>query len=444
MTQAPARFDIFQYGALALPLAFAGLPLYVHAPDFYARHMGLNLGLIGAILLFIRLLDAVQDPLIGYLSDRFAVYRVRIMLLGGGLLLAGMGMLFAAPVAAGVSQFPSAAWFGLSAVLAACGFSIVSINLTLVGAFWSETPAQQNRISAWREGLGLGGLLLASILPALLQHFMPAISAFQIMFVVFAVLLLSGLLLFTRFAQGLPKDHKILHSGGGVKISVLPILLSPARPFYLICFFTHLAASLPGVLVMFFINNYLNAAPQAGLFLFLYFMAGAAGMMVWVKMANRMGAKKAWLASMLLAVASFIWAFMLQPGDILPFAFICVLSGLALGADLALPPVLLRGMLRTETQQDNATQYFAVLAFIPKAALAIASGFALMLLAQMGFTAGGDNSAEALSALAMLYALIPCLFKLISAALLWRSLNTENENDQNVERSIPDELHDGA
>jgi len=49
------------YGLLALPLAFAALPLYVHVPAFYANVTGLDLGLLGAILLLARLLDAGID-----------------------------------------------------------------------------------------------------------------------------------------------------------------------------------------------------------------------------------------------------------------------------------------------------------------------------------------------------------------------------------------------
>ena len=63
--------DILSYALLAMPLAFAGMPLYVHAPDYYATQYGLSLSLMGIILLFIRLFDAIQDPAIGFLSDRF-------------------------------------------------------------------------------------------------------------------------------------------------------------------------------------------------------------------------------------------------------------------------------------------------------------------------------------------------------------------------------------
>jgi GPH family glycoside/pentoside/hexuronide:cation symporter len=60
------------YGALGLPLAMAALPVYVHVPRFYAETAGMDLALLGVILLGARLLDAGIDPWIGWLADRAA------------------------------------------------------------------------------------------------------------------------------------------------------------------------------------------------------------------------------------------------------------------------------------------------------------------------------------------------------------------------------------
>ena len=50
------------YGALGLPLAMAALPVYVHVPRFYAETVGIDLALLGVVLLAARLLDAGLDP----------------------------------------------------------------------------------------------------------------------------------------------------------------------------------------------------------------------------------------------------------------------------------------------------------------------------------------------------------------------------------------------
>jgi GPH family glycoside/pentoside/hexuronide:cation symporter len=58
------------YGLFGMPLAMAALPLYVHLPKFYGDHLGVNLAVLGSVLLALRLADGVVDPLLGVLSDR--------------------------------------------------------------------------------------------------------------------------------------------------------------------------------------------------------------------------------------------------------------------------------------------------------------------------------------------------------------------------------------
>lgn len=55
----------------AMMLAAAGIPLYIHLPRFASVNLGLGLGAVGTILLAIRIIDLVQDPLIGWAIDRW-------------------------------------------------------------------------------------------------------------------------------------------------------------------------------------------------------------------------------------------------------------------------------------------------------------------------------------------------------------------------------------
>ncbi len=431
MSEAPSKISLLQYSVLALPLAFAGLPLYVHAPDFYTRDLGMSIGLIGVILLVIRLFDAFQDPVIGYISDKHAGQRFSIIASGVAMLTMGMAAVFYGP------QFgiPAAPWFALSMILATTGFSIVTINLNMIGGFWHDEPGQRTRISAWREAFALVGLLIASVLPAALQSFKPAEEAFRILFMVFGVVMVAGFIVFTRFMSRISTGHKITKADTKKGLSFLPILTGPDRHFFGVCFLTHLAAAMPGVMVLFFIRDYLGADSLAGLFLFLYFIAGAALVAVWIKLADRIGKEQAWLVSMLLAVVTFVWAYFLQPGDVVAYGIICVLSGMALGADLALPPSILADRVTRQKTEAEATQYYALIAFIPKTAIAIASGVSFLILDNLGFIAGTQNSPEVMQGVITLYALIPCLIKLCAAFYLWRLYKHEGDIHENIERS---------
>jgi Na+/melibiose symporter-like transporter len=84
-----------------------------------------------------------------------------------------------------------------------------------------------------------------------------------------------------------------------------------------------------------------------------------------------------------------------------------------------LPPALLARVIDAnghDGQREGA--YFGLWNFVNKLTLAIAGGIALPMLEGLGYVAGSTD-AQALAALAVTYALVPCALKLVAAALLW-------------------------
>jgi GPH family glycoside/pentoside/hexuronide:cation symporter len=416
MRQAIKISDLLSYSVIAISLAFAGLPLYVYAPDFYVREFGLSLGLIGMVLIAIRLLDAVQDPVIGYLSDRYPNNRLIVMIIGMGVLMAGVGGLFYGPS----SSFPAIVWFTVSMILSTTGFSILMINLTMIGGFWCEDFQQRTRISAWRESFFLIGVLIASFLLAVLQSVYTTKEAFIMTFWFFSFFLVIGGYFFIRFMkrngaafQSIKVDRKNMNIP-------LKFVWQPGDAFFFFIYFlSHLASALPGVIVFFFIRDYLQAGDLAGLFLGLYFVSGAVFMKLWISLANKMNKNRVWLISMIVTIVTFIWAFFLQAGDVVSYGIICVLSGIALGGDLSLPPAILADRITHKETESQATQSYAFLMFSSKIAVALASGISFLALDLMGFVAGEKNSSEVLYGLLILYALIPCVIKFLAAGCLW-------------------------
>jgi GPH family glycoside/pentoside/hexuronide:cation symporter len=90
-------FTVLGFGQLAVPLAFAGLPIAVFVSKFYAEDLKINIETVGFILLVARLADFLVDPVIGYASDRttWSLGRRRTwVLLGAPVFALGIWMLF--------------------------------------------------------------------------------------------------------------------------------------------------------------------------------------------------------------------------------------------------------------------------------------------------------------------------------------------------------------
>jgi len=195
------------------------------------------------------------------------------------------------------------------------------------------------------------------------------------------------------------------------------------RGLALVFLLNGIATAVPATLVLFFIEDVIRRPDLAAAFLVAYFAAGAAGLPFWVWLAARVGKARAWLCGMGLAIATFIGAFLLGPGDVAAYFAICLLSGLALGADLALPPSLLADVIDFDEARGAGRSegaYFGLWNLMTKLNLALAAGIALPLLAGFGYSPRGTDAPAALLALSTVYALVPCVLKAAAAITLHR------------------------
>lgn len=393
------------YGALGLPLAFVALPLYVVLPHHYADTFGVPLALLGAVLLGARLLDAVADPWIGRLVDGWFARSVRQVLAAAvaaaAVLAVGLKALFF-PAVQGTSAL--LAWCAASLAVTYLAYSVLSVLHQAWGARLGGDEPRRARIVAWREGLALAGVLVASVLPSL--------AGLPVAGLVFLLALVAGtglLWLAPRPGQGAPATSAL----------AAPLRSEGFRRLLAVYLVNGVASAVPATLVLFFIRDRLQAQAWEPLFLASYFAAGALSMPLWVKTVARLGLARTWLVGMALAVAGFAWASLLGPGDVAAYAIVCVASGVALGADLTLPGALLAGVIQREGHGGRLEGgYFGWWNFATKLNLALAAGVALPLLQWSGYEPGARD-ADALRSLTLAYCLLPCALKLIAGGLLW-------------------------
>lgn len=400
-----------RYGLLGLPLAFVALPLYVILPNHYAREFGAPLAALGAVLLAARLIDAVLDPWIGRWCDRLFARSIAAVLsaaAGAALVLAGglWGLLFPPAAVRGAAAATLLGWAGGLMALTYIAYSVVSVAHQAWGARLGGNEAQRSRVVAWREALALLGVLIAAVLPATLGLGATVCA--------FAVLLALGWWAWSRSMR--PLNGSMAASAMGPS----PLRQPAFRRLLAVFVINGTASAVPATLVLFFIQDRLQAPPAVEpAFLATYFLSAALSMPLWVKLVARLGLARTWLAGMAVAVAVFISAALLGAGDVMPFLLVCALSGLALGTDLALPGALLAGLIgRLGDRGQHEGAYFGWWNFATKLNLALAAGLALPLLALFGYTPGTRDPA-ALQTLTVAYCLLPCALKLLAGGALY-------------------------
>lgn len=412
---APRGSRLAAYAAFGLPLTMTALPINILLPDLYAAQTGLALTTIGLVLLATRLVDAVSDPLIGTWVDRRKAgnWYLTPIFLGCVPLVVGFVLLFDPPA---LARGVPVVWLAATLVAAYLGYSLAIVAYQAWGAELAHDDAGRARVAASREGAGLIGVLLGGSVPALAG--MHAFTA------VFVTLLAASLVLLARFApRPVGSEPGPAINGNPFTQFLVPLATPRLRWLLAVLALNAIAPAITATVFQFFVSDRLGRAESTGLFLALYFVAGAASMPLWIRLAQRLSLHLVWLLGMLAAVVSFIGAYGLEAGAYGGFAAICVLSGLAFGADLALPPALLARVIDANShQRQREGAYFGLWNFVNKLCFALAGGIALPLLEALGYTRGARD-ADALHALAVAYAVVPCVLKLGAAALLfvaWR------------------------
>ena len=390
------------YGLLGLPLAFGALPIYVHVPRYYAEVAGMELAVLGAILLATRLIDAGIDPWLGQLADRMP----RPRLLAFALLPFVFGFVALLHPPAGVD---SLFWLLGSLLLTCTGYSAATIAYQAWGADLGADAGERTRLTAWREGCTLAGVILAAALPGLLAP-TPTAGVRLLAWVLPVLLLVAIVGAFSRLGSGRP-SASLSPQGGRVRDA----LADPAFRRLLLVFLANgIAAAIPATLFLFYVEDVLHAASAAPGLLVLYFACAALSLPLWLRVVARHGRVVAWFGAMLLALAAFAAALLLGPGDVLAFGVVCALTGIALGADLSLPAAIAADL---GERRGQAGACFGLWNFVAKLNLALAAGLALPLLGLLGYTPG---QAGVPTALIIAYAGLPLLFKTFAAVLLWR------------------------
>lgn len=417
------------YALPGLPLAALTLPLYVLLPTFYTEALGISLASVGFALVVMRTFDALNDPVIGWVADRFRPEfgrRRALFLLSLPVTTLAAFMLFWPPIGAGTLYL-----LGWGMVLS-IGYTASLIPLTAWGAELSSGYRGRSRLAGWREGFILAGTLIAIALPFSVG-FSSAEGLHGLALIAIAVAITLPLFgIVTVIVVPEPKEHTRqrvdLKTGIGH--------LRRNRPFLRLIaayFVNGLANGIPATLFLYFVSERLGLPDARGPLLFVYFLSGVAGVPLALKCADRFGKHRAWCYGMLANCLLFLPAPLLPEGAFYPFLAVCITTGLFLGFDLSLPASIQADVVDVDTANSGEQRsgiYFAAWSLTTKMSLALGAGTIFPLLGLLGFDpqAGEANSGFALMALAVIYAWVPIALKLGVIALMWNFPLDETEH----------------
>jgi len=307
----------------------------------------LDLAALGLVLLGIRIFDAFSDPLVGSLSDRRGLLgRRKLWLLAATpVVMISTWALFVPPESAGL------AWFAGWLFLLTAGWTLAMTPYYAWGAELSGDYVERSRITIWRESAGLIGTIGAALL-----YGIGGGSSAGMELIAWQVVLLLPIAVFIclRFVPEAQNYSKVAPRMADV------LMILRGKPVFrrlIVAYFINgLANGIAATMFVFYVSYRLASPDMAGPLLVLYFAAAVLGAPLWNWLVGRYSKHRVWCCAMVYAGLIFAWTLALGEGDWPYFAVICVLSGAALGADLALPSAIQADLVDISTLETGAQQ----------------------------------------------------------------------------------------
>jgi Na+/melibiose symporter-like transporter len=409
------RSTAWIYGSVSLPLAIISYPLAVWIPRLYSTEIGIDLGLIGLVIFCAAIFDAISDPAMGFMSDRFQTRWGRRK-----------------PwIAIGVPIYAVAVWMllnpdqGSTVLYLALFFILLRLATTILGlpyAAWgmelSTEYHTRTMIQSAREKYVLAGLIVASAIVLISEEVFDNRSASFVLsnfsWVIVTLLPLTALIVLLKVPE--------VAVPAAPRVSIVASLRQMTRNklFLRLLMIELLIAggeNFRNTLSLFFVQDYVGA-DRVGRLYVLYFGVGLLAIPVWDWIARRFGKHQSLAAAMVLVSIIAIACFMLDYGQITEFYVLFALKGFCFGAFAYLPRAMLADVVDFDTVRSGTARpasYFAILGFMTKCAASF-GGLSLPILGLVGYSVARNvtNGPTELMWLGILYAIVPTLMFVVA------------------------------
>jgi GPH family glycoside/pentoside/hexuronide:cation symporter len=481
-TSGLSRWTLISYGAPALPLSMIALPLAVYLPAVYADSsgFGLSLGFVMLMLALSRVFDGVTDPIVGFISDRTRSRwgrRKPYMLVGTPIFILGVWMLWVPPIEFGEVEFlgftfnSGYPWLLGALVVMYVGSTIKDVPYSAMGAELAQGYHERTRVMSWREAFTVAGSMVGAFTPAILVFYgltKPTDNVYVLTIIMAIVMPLFILNLLASVPEAPVRDVEVKRVS--LKESMATLWANePFRMLVIIFLFATIGSAMTNSLSFFFVKHVLLAGDLYGFYLAPYFISQIAAIPLWFMLSRRVGKHRATMAAIfwyafwscfipLIVITPLGWydafeihhllAFLpadtvavvaayfegIPTGKFIFFIVVMMLKGSAIGALSALPAAMAADVIDVDTKRTGQRQggaFFSIWTMTRKLAYALGLVIGGAAATWVGFDSLRDpvtdpNPASALLWLAVLYSIIPAIFKFVAIPMLWNYSLTED------------------
>ncbi len=359
----------YSFGAIATALSYQAFSTYIFF--FYVDVIQLPSYLAASGMLVFAVWNAVNDPLAGYISDHTrSRWGRRIPYIALGAIPFGIiyFLLWVPPFSALSQTTLLFIYFLLFICLFDSFYTVTVLNWAALFPEMYPSLAERSEVNAYRQSFGMLGLVLGIALPPLIYGawgWGPMGFVFGLIITVSLLIALWGSRERLEFSKDKPLAFWQSVKATFKNLSFITFVFSN---LFVQFTFTIILASIP-----FFAKYILGAnALQTSAILAAAFLTAIPMLYVWAKLTNKFGAKKCFMASMIVLAVFLAPLFFVKSfaATVLFSALIGIgLSGFILISDIIISDVIDEDETNTGTRREG--MYFGVNAFVTRFAIGL-------------------------------------------------------------------------
>jgi len=390
----------------------------------YVRDFGLSLASIGVVIFAVRIFDALTDPLIGALSDRYRHRHGhrRPWIWGGSIMLAVTGYLLYVPLLTG-----SIVYFATVYSAFYLAWTILEIPHVAWGSEITSSARERSILYSVRAMAYQVGALLGYAFPLLpffvVHQYTP--ETLQWFALLAAAYLVPAAFLSARFTPAGPAPATISRALSWSDAWMLVAANRPLLVFLAAMVMAGLGLGMWAGIWFVAVDSYFRLGNQAPLLFTLMVPAGMVGIPVWGWIAARISKRIAWSLSMSLGGVCLLGLAAVPPdgGGFPLLAVLTVLLGAVISGQGVLVPSILGDIsdfAQWKFRRDVRAVYFSLYTMSVKILVGFGSAVAFIILGLFDYDVTvSTHDGSALLGMVLTLAVLPALCLLLSTLLIW-------------------------
>lgn len=405
---------------------------------FFTEVARLPPGLAGSILLIGKISDGINDPIIGYLSDRTESKRWgrrHSWMFYGAL---PFGILFflqwVVPPLGNpeTNPWPLVLYYIAIGILFNLAYTAVNLPYTALTPELTQNYDERTKLNSFRFAFSLGGSILSVLLVIALTALVSNLRH-QYLWIGFTCAVISTLPIYwciwgTR-RQAMAAEARRLNQPSAVSVPLLTQLGTAFRNrafLFVIGIYlcSWLAVQLTAANLKFFVESWLQLSPQDANTAILAVQGTALLMLfVWSALSEKIGKKAVYGMGMGCWILAQVGLFFLQPGQLGWMYGLAILAGVGVSTAYLIPWSMLPDVIELDEWQTGQRRegiFYAFMVLLQKIGLALGLQLVGLALELSGYVGGAEQQPDsALLAIRIVVAPLPMVCLLLGLVLAY-------------------------